>query len=126
MDCFTTAADLGVFIPGDSVRIDVGAQLLGGAGRVSGSRMESAELRETFSEPCLFPGVTAHGANRRRGYAAFSAFGLSAGVLHGVSRRGAEGVAVSTGDCAAVGQLFGARLCVENNFGFRRSAERIF
>src|ERR1700682_5614673 len=86
--------------------------------------MESAELSQALSKSCLRRSSPPDSAHRRLGDGAFSYARLSAGLFSFVPRWPAQGTPLSTGDRAAVGELSGARLCLEDHPGKRRSVER--
>src|SRR5215469_7111964 len=87
--------------------------------------MEPPELLKALREPSVPGCAVPHDAYCRERHAAFAAPRLSAGLLHVVSRRRTQGPAVSTGDRAALGQLPGTRLRVEDDPWIGRRTQRI-
>src|SRR5277367_2443871 len=89
------------------------------------AQLELAELSAAGAQSDLSAGAFSVDAHRGFGHRVGAAAGLPAGLLSVFPRGEAQGFAVSTGDHPAVGELPGARVCVEDNSGQRWRAERI-
>src|ERR1700688_197497 len=86
--------------------------------------MEPAKLPDAGDQSGLCAGAAAKHAHRCFGHTLLTAAWISAGLLPFFSRRGAERNSLSTGYRAAVGQLSGSGLRVENDSRQRRSFKR--
>src|SRR5580698_1527857 len=105
----------------DSVLLQLLVGLAAGSNRPP---LESSELRGAGSQSDLFVRAFSLDANCRGGHHLRADSRLSAGLLFVVPRREEKESALPTRNHSALGELPGARLCVENNPWQRRRAER--
>src|ERR1700687_1341362 len=112
--CSPTAA-LGGSLFAAALRAHVRAQFLDGPRRISRPSVERPKLPEVDDEPPLCGSPSPYDAHRGVRHVMFSAARLPARVLLVLPCRLAQGTPLPTGDRSALGELPGARLCVENH-----------
>src|SRR6202041_2648681 len=123
---YDSAAAVGHGISSGALRNSFLLQLLVRFARASDlAQLEFAELLSAVAQSDIRTSASAFHTHRGFGDCVRAAARLSAGLLPFVSCGKAQGPALSTGDHSAVGELPGAGVCVEDDSGQRRRAERI-